>query len=274
MSRIAIRVVGAPLLLAALGGCLWIDHATGKPWAITAVLVLFSAASFHELCAMGRLKGLKPFEAPVQLLLLAPYAAFAAGWRHPSMAGLVPQGPLLALVVLCLVLAVFTYGRRSPADAAYTLFAGAWVLLLSAVLVFQLGGAWLGWLLFLVATGKGSDMAAYVVGKLVGRTKLAPEVSPNKTVEGGLAGLAAGTVLGVVVLTRVVHHGAPPGSLWALSGAVTLAAMLGDLAKSAVKRWAGVKDSGAWLPEFGGALDMCDSFLLAAPVAAALVAYF
>jgi phosphatidate cytidylyltransferase len=96
-------------------------------------------------------------------------------------------------------------------------------------------------------------------------------VSPNKTWEGGIAGGIVGTGAGlaVILLTplRDVYPGVPVAALLFFSLIVTIAGQVGDLVKSALKRWAGVKDSGRLLPEFGGMLDMVDSFLLEGPVA-------
>lgn len=138
------------------------------------------------------------------------------------------------------------------------------------------GGLLIHYLVFLVATNKGSDMAAYVTGKLIGRRKLAPRVSPNKTWEGAWGGAIGGTALGTAVLLatdlRTADSFAPVPwvilPFYALS--VTIAAQLGDLVESAFKRWAGAKDSGRLLPEFGGILDMVDSFLVSIPVATML----
>lgn len=277
MSRVWIRIIGAPLLLAAVGGCLLADWQTGRPYAVGSLLLLISLASFHELCAMGRVKGLKPVEWAGHLAILAPYVAFIAGWQEARLlGGLMPVGPILGLGFLLLLVPVFRFETRTPVDSGFTMLAAVYLLLLSSVLVFHrlAGPGWVWWLIFLVATTKGSDMAAYVFGKLMGQHKMAPRVSPNKTWEGGAAGLAAGSVLGFVVLVRspiALDGGA--ARFWTLAIAVTLAGMLGDLVKSAIKRWAGVKDSGSWIPEFGGALDMCDSFVTAAPVAAVLVVY-
>jgi len=120
-------------------------------------------------------------------------------------------------------------------------------------------------LAFLVAA-KAGDSGAYFVGKRFGKHKLAPRVSPNKTIEGTVGGLvtsAAATVL-VAWLTGL------PGALeyWAQFGAVVGAvAQMGDLVESALKRSVGVKDSSCMLPTFGGMLDLIDSLLLAAPAA-------
>jgi phosphatidate cytidylyltransferase len=120
------------------------------------------------------------------------------------------------------------------------------------------------------------DIAALYVGRRWGRHKLAPTISPNKTWEGAL-GSVAGSLLvtwlpaGLAICFRVIRLVwlSYPGDylvLAALAVVVNVAAQVGDLAESALKRSAGVKDSGSLLPGHGGVLDRIDALLLAAPV--------
>lgn len=115
-----------------------------------------------------------------------------------------------------------------------------------------------------------NDTGAYLVGRTVGRTKLMPAVSPNKTVEGLLGGVAL--TLGVAfVLAR--YTATLDTTTWLLAGAlVAFSSTLGDLLESALKRAAGVKDSGTVLPGHGGVLDRFDGALLAAPAMLLLLA--
>lgn len=128
-------------------------------------------------------------------------------------------------------------------------------------------GAWqIVWLLAAVAL---ADTAAYFVGHRFGRRKLAPRVSPGKTVEGALGGAVA--VLAWSVCGAVLFDGPVVG--WLLLGAAVVAAsVVGDLFESAFKRMRGVKDSGGILPGHGGVLDRIDSVLPSAPVFALLIA--
>ena len=126
-------------------------------------------------------------------------------------------------------------------------------------------------LAFLFATAKGSDIGAYTVGRIAGRHKLWPTLSPNKTIEGSLGGLAFGTLaaLGVAALARFVLH-APCLGWGATVGfglLVAFVAQLGDLMESMIKRDSEQKDSSSAIPGFGGLLDVLDSLLFSAPVA-------
>lgn len=121
----------------------------------------------------------------------------------------------------------------------------------------------------LVAAVKGGDIAAYVVGSLVGRRKMAPRLSPGKTWEGAAASVAASAAAAWVVIECAAPGGAtrPLGGAVGYGLAVGVAGLLGDLAESFLKRELGAKDSGRALAALGGVLDLADSLLLAAPVA-------
>jgi phosphatidate cytidylyltransferase len=112
-----------------------------------------------------------------------------------------------------------------------------------------------------------SDVGAFAIGRLCGRRRLAPALSPSKT-WAGLVGNLAGAALGVLLLSRLV----PPNvSVPVLALVVAVGAVWGDLLESLLKRSAGVKDAGAWLPGFGGLLDRLDSLLLVLPLVYVLV---
>jgi phosphatidate cytidylyltransferase len=114
-----------------------------------------------------------------------------------------------------------------------------------------------------------TDVGAFTFGSLFGRRKLAPSVSPNKTVEGSIGGLvlAVTVVSGVLFLLEDhtgLHVNVYDGLLFSLL--VSSSAQLGDLFESLLKRWAGVKDAGVFLPGHGGVLDRIDSMIVALPM--------
>jgi phosphatidate cytidylyltransferase len=129
----------------------------------------------------------------------------------------------------------------------------------------------LGTALFLLPVGITwlADTAAYFAGRALGRRPLAPIISPNKTMEGGFAGLLAGPIAALFLARMAIPEFFALGSVQvALVGLlIAVAAILGDLVESAIKRECGVKDSGGLLPGHGGLLDRMDSLLWAIPVA-------
>lgn len=114
-----------------------------------------------------------------------------------------------------------------------------------------------------------ADTAAYAFGRSFGRRKLAPIVSPNKTVEGAVAALVAGPIVSFAYARWVIPGSWFPGTGWAVAFGVLVAAaaILGDLFESALKRECAVKDSSGLLPGHGGLLDRLDSLLWAIPAA-------
>lgn len=272
MSRkLLIRLVGAPLILVVLGGILYIDWHRKQVVATRFLIAAAVALGMVEMLLMIRGKGHPVAWLASIVLVAAPMLPWSlTPWTLPHL-------PMLAAVVFTLAIfvkLVLKHGSFTVEGACLGIGAFAYLSLMNFA-VEPPGGvtpalfAW--YLVFLVATNKGSDMAAFVVGKSIGRRKMTPVLSPNKTWEGGIAGGIVGTAAGFAVLAwsplRAAVGGVPLAVLAMLSILVTVASQIGDLAESAFKRWAGVKDSGRLIPEFGGILDMMDSFILSAPVA-------
>jgi phosphatidate cytidylyltransferase len=254
--RIATAAVAIPLLLLAL---FW-----GPPMLIVAVAAAAAALGLWEFYALLRVRAVPPLR--VTGFILA--AAFFLQTVRPA---LVPQAlvPIAALIVLG---AMLTRGGDLPtsvASAAGTLLGAAWLGGLGGTLAslrlapYELGGPWV--MLLLLATIMCADSAALFVGSAIGRHKMAPRISPGKTWE-GFAGALVGGVAGALVVRRLGLAWLPLSHAVALALLVTLAGVIGDLAESLLKRWAGVKDSGALFPGHGGMLDRLDSLLAGAPL--------
>ncbi|MEA3365315.1 MAG: phosphatidate cytidylyltransferase [Candidatus Hydrogenedentes bacterium] len=165
-------------------------------------------------------------------------------------------------------------GRHSVAGLSTTVFGVFYIGWFGAhiPLMQSLPGIGPGLVSTLFVTVILTDTAAYFVGSAIGRHKMAPKVSPNKTWEGACAGLF-GAIAGAAVLwylkERAGMSALPAWSLWRYLHAgilVSIIAQIGDLTESCLKRDAGVKDSGNFFPEHGGVLDRADGFLFAAPV--------
>ncbi len=173
-----------------------------------------------------------------------------------------------------------------PAAAAST-FAFAYIAIPMALLVaIRLQAAGAIWTIYMLLAVWAGDLFAYFVGKLLGRHRMSPRISPNKTWEGAVASILASVIVGTLwiqhapgisgALLRVGlidrrdgMWGLQQPQLWPiilLSVVVNIAAQLGDLVESLIKRGAGVKDSGTILPGHGGMLDRIDAMLFAVPV--------
>lgn len=124
----------------------------------------------------------------------------------------------------------------------------------------------LGMLMYLLLTVWSTDSGAYLVGRKIGKTKLAPQISPNKTWEGSIGGTIVAVIVGIIFsVTGLIHYGILATILMTLF--LSIAGQLGDLVESSLKRYYGVKDSGRILPGHGGILDRFDSLLLVLPMA-------
>ena len=120
------------------------------------------------------------------------------------------------------------------------------------------------WIFFILVLAFAGDIAAFYIGRRFGRRKLLPEVSPGKTVEGTI-GLVAGSIAGCVLFQHWFFHALPVVHAVVLGLVGSVAGQLGDLCESALKRSAGVKDSGVILPGHGGILDRLDCLMFITP---------
>jgi len=121
------------------------------------------------------------------------------------------------------------------------------------------------WMVMLVVGCKAGDSSAYLVGSAIGKHKLTPKVSPNKSWEGAIASLL-GAIIGCYFVATFAFDNPPQLKVW-LGAAITIniGAQFGDLAESLLKRGCNSKDSASVLPAFGGTFDIVDSFLIASP---------
>lgn len=120
------------------------------------------------------------------------------------------------------------------------------------------------WTLLALALPWGSDAGAYLGGKLLRGPRLAPRVSPSKTIAGSLAGLITAALIGAV-FARLSSDGAHTGRIVAIAVVAGVLSQVGDLLESRLKRRCGAKDSGVAIPGHGGMLDCIDGLILAAP---------
>jgi phosphatidate cytidylyltransferase len=227
-----------------------------------AVVAVAGALGLAELFAMLKAGGI----APLTIVGAAGAAALFAGVVDP---GLPPMLPVVTLGVAAAALARAEALPASVTAAAATLFASAYVGALAGtiaglrVLPPAADGAWR--VTLLLAIVMASDTFAYFTGSAFGRHKLAPRISPGKTVEGLVGGLVGGVAAALVVRYFGLPTLPAPAAV-GLGLVVATFGVTGDLVESLMKRWAGVKDSGRLFPGHGGMLDRLDSLLFGAPV--------
>jgi phosphatidate cytidylyltransferase len=261
------------------------------------VVAIFAAAvalvTVQEFLKLTESYGVQPLRLPTYLcvgLLFSLLAVTAAETPQVSALKFV-LGLGFACAIVPFVFLTITMRRAQlsgayPAAAAST-FAFVYIAVPMAMLVQlrqQVAGAFL--LLYLLLVVWAGDIFAYFVGRSVGRHLMAPRISPKKTWEGAAASLAASLVVGTLLFTYALPissfllrvgliqrrdglFGLEKPELWPillLTVVLNIAAQLGDLVESLIKRGAGVKDSGTILPGHGGMLDRIDALLFAAPV--------
>ena len=198
---------------------------------------------------------------------MASIAALNLGayWRFESAIPLI-----LALTVTFTLLWYLTgVDRNMPiANTSITLFGVGYIGLLGCFIGLMLNDEnGIGMLLAAVLITVGYDTGGLLVGRLIGRTPLS-SVSPNKTMEGLLGGMAISFLTGVIVVGQITPFGQDPGDLgtaFVLGLVGALAAPLGDLCESMLKRDLGIKDMGSVLPGHGGFLDRFDALLFVLP---------
>lgn len=243
--RLLVAAAGLPLLGLLL--------AAPEPVFAAAVTLLLAAAAFEMARAAS------PASSPAYPMgAAAAVALFAAAARAaPDF----PVLPFAGMAAVTLGLLLHPRGRIGATDAGWWLGATLYVALGAHLILLRGIEDGRAWCIVLLATTFATDTGAYAAGRLVGRHLLWPAVSPKKTWEGGLGGLAAGAVA-FAVTTMALDLGPAAGGI--ALGAILLpaAAIAGDLLESALKRQLGVKDMSGWLPGHGGLLDRLDSVLV------------
>jgi len=247
----------------------------------------------HEFLKLTESYGVQPLRLPTYIFsgLLFLLLALSAGADTPQLSSLkfVLSAAFAAALAPFFFLSILM--RRSQLAGAYpaaaaSAFAFAYIALPMAMLVQlrqQVAGAF--WLLYLLLVVWAGDIFAYFVGRSLGRHLMAPRISPKKTWEGAAASLVASLLVGNLLFSHALQissfllrvglierrdglFGLEKPEIFPiilLTVALNIAAQLGDLVESLIKRGAGVKDSGTILPGHGGMLDRIDALLFAAP---------
>ena len=286
LKRIATAVVLIPIVLALI--------LRAPVWVLAIVAGIVALLTIHEFLKLTESYGVAPMGWPTHLFagVFFLMLAVSSGTDTPLLSTgkfLVVLGFSAAIVpFIFLTRAMRGEGLRAgyPAAAA-SVFAFTYIALPMGMLV-QLRQQWAGafYLLYLLLVVWAGDIFAYFVGKSVGRHLMAPRISPKKTWEGAAASLIASVGVGWLLF----HYALPLSTALLRAGLIerrdgmfgleqpamvpvilltillNVAAQLGDLVESLIKRGAGVKDSGAILPGHGGMLDRIDALLFAAPV--------
>lgn len=282
------RLILGAVFIAGLVALCWLDWQASRSGIVLLPLAIVAAMlATGELLAMFRKRGHEPLALAVYagVLLTLVSAAMPQLWPEfdgyrISGIGWIAVGLSTGMfLVIVSELSRYDGSGRATLNLALGVFAIAYVGGLMGFLVQlrTIGGNRLGMfaLLLLIAVVKSSDIGQYTAGRLFGKHKLAPAVSPGKTWEG----VFGGVVFAFAATWLMFEYAAPAmigigeawdvwvGRLALFAVAMVTSGLIGDLTESMLKRDAGVKDSSDWMPGFGGVLDLLDSLLGAAPVA-------
>jgi phosphatidate cytidylyltransferase len=261
---LALRVASGVVLVPFLLGVAYL----GGP-AYGLLITVASGIAAFEMRQMLRAGGYRPLTGVLMgLSMLLPLDA----WLRPAIdaTSVAPDGLLIVEIAVILSLVALLVRRTiEHALVDWALSLGL-ALYLGGLMQFYMplrgmSSPWPGfWVMALLVLSWVCDSSAYFVGGAFGRTQLAPRVSPAKSVEGALAGLAAAALVGALLS---LPTGQPPLLLAGYGLAIGVATIVGDLVESLLKRQTGVKDSGVLIPGHGGLLDRMDSLLFCAPIA-------
>jgi phosphatidate cytidylyltransferase len=263
MKRIFTAVILIPLVLVLVF--------LGPRWLVTLVTAGVAALAAWEFLGLAEQGGATP---PRVGVLVAILLLFAGNFEWPDQSTDIFGILSLGLLVYCTFTSRVEHMLPNVVTSSFCLFyTGLTMVTLPALREETNGPSLVAFLLCVVWAG---DIAALYVGRTLGRHKMAPSLSPNKTWEGALGSvvgslLAAGGLLGLANWLAQWDSAKLSYSedVWywlVMAAVVNIAAQIGDLAESALKRSVGAKDSGSLLPGHGGVLDRIDALLLAAPV--------
>ena len=233
--------------------------------------VLYVTLLAISLIGMQELyRAMKVREKNFNFLELAGYAGAVCYYLSLLKGGELPQMALMFTLVLLMAVYVFTY----PTYHADQIMSAMFGILYVAVMLSYIyktrcleGGGWLVGLIFL--SSWGCDTCAYCAGMLLGKHKMAPKLSPKKSVEGGIGGIVGAALLGAifaVAANKITGAGVNPAQYAVICGVGGMISQIGDLAASAIKRNHDIKDYGKLIPGHGGILDRFDSVIFTAPI--------
>lgn len=243
------------------------------------IFTLFIAATIcvamWELYQIFKAKGLEP-ASKAGITFGALYAIAVSISTQYKAAEMLPEFILLISLLSCF-LYYFSRGKSPLQNLSATVFSIAYLAVTLGCMIriayffspdSLQDGRW--WLLYLLVVTKMTDTGGFFIGKKFGKEKLAPYISPKKTIEGALAGFFAAILssLAIMFLASVFDTGAFKMNLWQsiwLGAGIGICAQIGDLSESLLKRDGGIKDSNQ-MPGLGGMLDIVDSLVFSTPL--------
>ncbi len=277
MADLSRRLIVSSIMIFIVGALVIFSHHPIARFAMIALASILTVVAIWEYAQMFKTKGIELSYRTMVIFALAIVLSYSIGLTlHFSLGW-----PLFCLFAAVVILFINHFNDisnallRISAEFFGIIYISVPLSLLLGILFFcdqtdlvPCDGRW--WILYLIAVTKITDVAAYFIGCIFGKRKLAPKLSPKKTVEGAIAGLFAAVGMSVLIayLGQLYSNGGFELHIFEafyLGTAIGILAEIGDLAESLFKRDALVKDSNV-LPGLGGILDMLDSLLFTTPI--------
>ena len=264
------RAAFSTLLVLVIAGALELDRWQKSDIAFTVVFGLFVVTATAEFFVMTHRKGYTPFSTLGTVTAGALVAGYWADQRY------VGNAHWVYIVAFAFILALFLMqGFIRPREAgvvsiALTVFGVFYIWVLAGFIqrICNVDNVGLRGVIVFLVTVKSSDMGAYLFGKVFGKHHPFPKISPGKSVEGYIAGLATSMAAAILCGHYILPGTHMAWYWWAMFGGVMwLFGSMGDLFESVIKRDLGAKDSAKLIPGLGGVFDQLDSVLLAGPAA-------
>jgi len=277
MSHMNQRLTTSGIGVAILLFFLYLSHTIFFDWLFVLFIATMVGLALWEYYRIAKSNGMHPL---AKIGIIGSTCYIIAVFLSTQWVGMKPLPiAVLGLTLLVAFVYYFIKGKDPFVNLAVTCFALAYLTLPLSFAVdinyffpaeSTQDGRW--WLLYLFAVTKMTDAGAFFVGKQFGTKKLAPYISPRKTVEGALGGFLVAVLTSILfyLATNLFFHQPPIlltlwQSIW-LGSLICIAAQFGDLAESLLKRDVGVKDSNTKLPGLGGMLDIVDSLVFTVPL--------
>lgn len=271
LARVVTAIIGIPIVIALV---FW---SGGLPFtALVGIAAVIGLNEFYRAVRRGGAHPRSPLGVAAGILLLVFGGVYGAAKGFSFLPYVAPTFTGAVLQALALELL-----RRQPKPllnvgttvlglvyVPWLLLHFVWLRYAGDLTLLAIGpwkaevGAWL--VMFVLLVTWALDSGAYFVGRFYGRNKLAPTISPGKSIEGSVGGLGAAIIVGAVA-AAIIGIPQPHGLI--LGGMIGIVGQIGDLSASAIKREVGIKDFGALMPGHGGILDRLDSLLFIAPAA-------
>lgn len=260
MTRIITAIVGVAIFIAVL-------MAPPVVFPIALAIIIYMMI-YEALCATKASKAMTVTCYICATLILLSGVPFVMGYNFHITAELCALAAL-TVIILNMAMVVFLHGKWSYKDVLSNAFITMYITITTAIIMITKAYFGTAYMLLIFISAWSTDTFAYFTGKFLGKHKLIPNVSPNKTVEGSIGGVIGAMVV-CVVYVAVATAANKTNTAWLIIGVVVGAvgsvfSQIGDLVASALKRDCDVKDFGKIIPGHGGFLDRFDSVIFIAP---------